>query len=668
VFLSGDSVGNDAGWHLRFFTQPISGVEKQLISVGAGDYYAAIEATSTSGLEGGTYRFNIEGITNSDYKPLHQVWNAKPRAPLFVDLYLYWRDTGGPLGYLTSLAGLTDTVDSLSGTPDPSSRVARLIVTRLSRRVGARRFEAAIEARERVYDALAKRLPGPLNPGADALAGATEVARRLLELGQLSDAIQVHPLAGAAAGDPPKIEAPAFKSGLRLLGELEEAMTLQSKRAGRGMYLIRDGKLHIGPGRPIPLEGDAKALDDIHGLVHVETNGLSLNEKAPDPESDAPPARLQYTLTLKGRPDVRPGDKVTFADPFSDEMGAFVDPASGLGATSTPSSFGDALAGLGGSLLGGAAGSLAGGSVEVYVSGVSHKLSRVEGFVTTVTGVRVTTGQEWDPVSPKDGTPDSDPPATPHAAVASAIQEMARSVGPEPIAVGEVRAANPSGQGEPPGQTVDVWVGLAAGDGAPRAARRLAIDRDARSRLSALPYATPFAWGKCGLVLPRYPGTRVLIGHAGGSADDAVDVGALWESGHGPDSEPGDWWLILPAAVEPSQRQSADDDDTPQEPSQQATNDLIDADGARVIEVGRLTVRVRPSSLSGPGVRPLAPSDSAEQVTIEHESGSRIVIKDNGDIVIDSKNNLTVSTASTLTLEADDVKVKVKNTMDVGDR
>ena len=55
-------------------------------------------------------------------------------------------------------------------------------------------------------------------------------------------------------------------------------------------------------------------------------------------------------------------------------------------------------------------------------------------------------------------------------------------------------------------------------------------------------------------------------------------------------------------------------------------------------------------------------------MTIEHESGSRIVIKDNGDIVIDSAKDLTVTAKSTLTLEADDVRVKVKNTMDVIDR
>jgi hypothetical protein len=668
VILNSETVGNDAGWHLRFFTQSDPGAETSLISVGAGDYYAKIEAALPSGLEGGTYHFTIEGITNNDYKQLHQVWSKSPRVPILVDLYLYWRDVGGPLGFLTSVAGLTDVVDSLSRTPDPSSRVARLVVTRLSRRVGARRFEAVIEATERVYDALGKRVSAPPPPATDPVAAAGRVAEDLLRVSRFSRAVQMHPLEGAGNGAAaPAVELRSFKTGLRLLGALESAMVAQSKRAGRGMYLIRDGQLHIGPGRPIPLEGDPKSLDDVGGLVHVETSSVSQNERAADGEDDGPPARLQYQLTLKGRPDLRPGDRVTFRDPMIERGDGTLDSATSLGVGGPPADFGAALRNLGTSVIG-LAPAAVGVDVDLYVSGVSHTLSRTEGFVTSVTGVRVTPGQEWDPAGQQDGSPDPDPPATPHAAVANAIQQLMQTSGSEELVVGEVRAVTTAGTGEPPGQTVDVWAGLVGSDGAPRGARRLPIDRASRSRLTGVPYVTPFAWGKCGLVVPRYPGTRVLVGHVGGAAEDPVDIGALWESGHGPDTQPGDWWLILPAAVESSHRQSATDDETPQEPTSQATNDLIDADGARVIEVGRFTVRVRPGTLGAPGDRPEPPSDSAEQVTIEHESGSRIVIKDNGDIVIDSAKDLTVTAKSTLTLEADDVRVKVKNTMDVIDR
>ena len=109
----------------------------------------------------------------------------------------------------------------------------------------------------------------------------------------------------------------------------------------------------------------------------------------------------------------------------------------------------------------------------------------------------------------------------------------------------------------------------------------------------------------------------------------------------------------------------AADTEAPQEPSGKATNDLIDADGSRVIEVGRLTVRVSPTTLSAPGTRPTPPADSKQHVTIEHENGSRLVISENGDIRIDAKGNLTLTATKTVTIDADAVKVTVKKTMDV---
>jgi hypothetical protein len=660
VTFGSGKVGHDAGWHLAFFTEP-PGARIPKLSIGAGDYYAEINATLPAGLEGGTYSFVIEGITNAHYKVLHDVWSAKATR-LYVDLYLYWRDTEGVLGYLASVAGLTGTLDSLAGTPPDEQRVARLVVTRLSRRVGTRRYEAMIEARERVFESLAQRLPRTASR-----ATATELAVAVAR--ELNVDSEQHPfVATPPAGPTPRLAALAGKKGITELTRLDDAMRAESKRSGLSMYVIRDGKLHIGAGRKIPLDGQTKHLDAEGGLVHVETTAQSTVDQTADADELVAvplPSHLQYSLTLKGRPDLRPGDAVSFADPFSDGTGGLLDPASALNATTTPSSFGEALAGLGRSLVG--ASEVVGGAATMYVTSVSHRLSRTEGFVTTIAGIGVQPGKEWDPV-PEPGSPGTSPPAaTPHDELAGAMQDFVKAMQPEGLGVGEVRASNADGTGEPPGQTVDVWVGLTGHDGKPSRARRLAVDRDRKSRQDGVPTVSPFAWGKCGLVVPRYPGTRVVLAHAGNAPDDAVDLGALWESGHGPEAQPGDWWLILPASVDPSLRRSIGDEDIPREPSGAATQDLIDADGERTIEVGRLTVRVKPNNLPPAGVRPDLP-DPAERVTIEHESGSRIVIKDDGDIIITSAKDLTLSTKSTLTLEADDVKVKVKNAMDVGDR
>ena len=138
--------------------------------------------------------------------------------------------------------------------------------------------------------------------------------------------------------------------------------------------------------------------------------------------------------------------------------------------------------------------------------------------------------------------------------------------------------------------------------------------------LDGVPYATPFAWGRCGLVLPRYPGTRVAAAFRNGDADDPIDVGALWESGQGPESEPGDWWLILPGDVPRRRRgQHAGRRAAPPEHTGKATNDLIDADGNRVIEVGGLTVRVGRTPAAA-GQRPAAATSRLSP--IEHADGA----------------------------------------------
>jgi hypothetical protein len=630
-------VGNETGWHLAFAT-PAAAV----VAFGSGDYDAAIVAALPDGLDAGTYRFTIEGITNDHYERLHQAWSGGGGA-LRADLSLYWRDTGGALRGLANLAGLDDAV---AGGPPEDALVARLAVTRLSRRAGSRRFEAYIEAREAVYDALARRLDQQPAPASDLVGTALAVAKALGV-----DAVP-HPPTGAAPAGPARPLAPqAGCSGLEALALLADAMKRQHRRGGRSLLLIRDGRLHIGPGRSAPLAGGSDVvLDDGAGLVHVEASGVSQGNAAASGSSAIPP-RTQYTVVLKGRPDLKPGDVVRVPKPIAD-------------AVTTPSSLVDALSGLAGALAG-AAGPT-GAPVRLYVSGVVHELSRTRGFSTTLSGVELGTDDGWDPVdtSAAGEASDPDPRSDPEGSFTSALRQW---LGPAslPLGVGQVRAATAQGGAEPPSRTVDVWHGTVASDGLPFRARRLAIEQSAPSRSSGVPTLSPFAFGPCGLVVPRYPGTRVLLGYCGGAADDPIDLGAIWESGHGPDAEAGDWWLILPAAVPSSRRATLADTESAAEPVGAASNDLIDADGARTIEVGRFTVRVQPSGLAAAGTRPSPPADADEHVTIEHESGSRIVIAANGDITITAKGNLNLAVDKVLAISADSVTVQVAKTMDV---
>jgi hypothetical protein len=366
-----------------------------------------------------------------------------------------------------------------------------------------------------------------------------------------------------------------------------------------------------------------------------------------------PPKRNQYRLTLKGRPDLKPGDLAMF-DVADQDL-----------STTKP-----ALAGLVGSLADMVTGPIiptlnddvTGNAVLMYVSSVQHKLGKDTGFVTVATGVGLGTKQSpaddgnpdlyWDGRTVASGAKAKVAHSSAESQLGQAVQDaidqaMGQLALPE---VGEVRAADASQQ------TVRVWRGLADGAGESYQARSLEIARPSRGDAPEAPYLTPFAWSQCGLILPRYPGTRVLVEHRQGAPDDPIDIGALWNAADVPAAaQAGDWWLILPANASPTDRFSSDSD-TPKAYSDVATHDLIDAGGNRIVEVGALTVRVGKSNLTKAGGRPAAAT--ADSIVIEHKGRAVITVDSNGNITIDAGSN-------DINLNANNVNVKVSGAMNV---
>jgi hypothetical protein len=244
----------------------------------------------------------------------------------------------------------------------------------------------------------------------------------------------------------------------------------------------------------------------------------------------------------------------------------------------------------------------------------------------------------------------------------AAQQTLAARAGTE---VGEVRSTTNKSTQDAPSQTELVWRGLADLDGERNQARRLAVTRPSPAPASDTPYATPFAWGKCGLVLPRYPGTRVVVAHRDGRPDDPIDLGALWESGHGPDSEPGDWWLILPVKVE--KPQSLGESEVPQEHKAEVTTDLIDGDGNRVLEVGSLTVRVGTKSLQkASGLERPKPGSDVVTIATKENAEASITIDKDGTITLTAGKDLVLkATNGDIKLDTKSVDVKVSSEMNV---
>jgi hypothetical protein len=671
--------GNVAGWLLSFLREDRTAftvVEAEpALEINSDQYYADIHAGLPSGLEGGTYVFTVEGLRDEHYELIAQ---GLPWSPAAVRLYLYWQDDPG---YLHNLAGL-GTGARTTSSAFVDGPVAELRIVSVARKAGTRTYETTITARERIFDVLnVRHLPKAANDKAlpkSIAASIDYVLRPRLLDGFKQPAYEVHPF-----DEPPaeKRKPRSFEAGRSLLehvrtlaGDIEE----QTQLHGRGMLLIRQGRLHIGP-RPLPLTGGAGSTVPLtlqSGLLEVLVTGSRVIDPYFDFSSlpDAVPAeRRQWRATLKGRPDIRPGDLVSF-EPSPEDLAAGGDSPGGL---DVAGSLG-AAAGAGG-LVGGQS-----ATVTVYVESVDHRLSRTSAFVTTLTGVETTPDRSggWDRWSEHPAHRKSKPAQT--AAASTPDRDSARAVAdyvqrsidqirlPE---VGEVRGVQVQESEGEPAQTLTVWQGLVTStddpDTDPEQARRLDIARPSAAPMDGVPYLTPFAFGKCGLILPRYPGTRVLVAHRNGQASEPIDIGALWRTGDQPtEAEVGDWWLSLPASIpsDKAARTEIDDSTVPQAYTHDVTNDLIDSNGHRVIETRTVSIRVGDEQLRQAGERPsdIEPSTIFEVSVRQNGKGASIKINTEGGISIHCDGDLNLDAPNgTITMKARNVNVVVKNNMDV---
>lgn len=662
-------IGNDAGWVLEFCRERSGTLEPHpdLHFLRVEDYYADIQAElvdcENNSLRSGVYTFILEGLIDDHYRILSL---NNPNRPTIVKLYLYWRDTIASVGgYLSSLAGLTDLTGKLSGSDLESALVAVLSIKRISRKAGSRRYETTIQAEERVYKSLSQRITASI-----CMSSPRRVLQEIQERTHIQ--IRFEPNVFTPEGfllpsgeTNPATELAYLEQG-KTYGETLRGMAIAMEEAtqlhGRGMLLIRDGSLYFGR-RLIPLQPGLppQPLHIGNGLIETEVVGTTDTDPSFDQSSGEPPPRLtNFRLTLKGRPDLKPSDLVTFNLPDEDKA-------------RTIPGIGDALLGIAGPLI--PIFEEEKHDVILYINSVKHQLSRTSGFVTYITGIAITDEDHaWDVHSSSGSAPatnsSTSPVASGSAAAAQAVHQIAQRAATTKYfaEAGEVRQMQTQGKGSPsesPGQTLTVFRGLVPPDGGANQASRLAIQRTNPLRIPGIAYATPFAWGKCGLVLPRYPGTRVMMAHRNGQGNDPVEIGALWESGHGPDSKAGDWWLILPVDIPESQRSTIAADATPKEHIGKVSQDLIDAEGNRIIEVGELTIRVGKDKLNNAGDRPKSPTDK-DSVTIEHTKGeSKIVMKSDGSVVITAKNIELDAGDGNITMKAKKVDVQVSDSMNV---
>ena len=632
---TGVGIGNDSGWVLEFYAVGPDGAfaPVPVASFSSSSYYASIDATLQDDLRGGTYTVLIQGLLDEDYALISQ---AMPNRPIAAKLYLYWRDVTAAT-YAESLIGISS---DLSPEDLKKALVAVLYVGKVKRKLGELTYDTEIQCVEWAYYAMTRLLDKPLE-GADYRKAVEEITKRT------KVEITCYPpgsgrLTKNAAGTTGTeiVKYPKGKSYGTILRDIASAVEVSEGKYGRGMLLVRDGKLHLGP-RPYPLEGGPKELTVTNGFLEASMEGKSEAETISEIPSGGMPS---CSVLMKARPDIKPGDVVKFDPPREDDAKATPDMLSAIaGSFAAP-------------FLPPMSDALTESAVEMVVTSVRHRQSKTAGFYSEVKGLIVADYQSpWD-LPPPTGVkrPRSSPPGDGGTDAAGAINEQVQiwTANLQTIDIGLIRTYTAKKQGdEISAQTESVWEGLSNVDRNPNGTRRLPIDKNNAVRLD-LPYASPFAWGKCGLVIPRYPGMRVVLAHRRGMELEPVDIGAIWDSGAGPDCEPGDYWLSLPIGVEAKKRDQSPNDEIPPPYEGAASHDLIDAEGNRVLEVGSLTVRVPQKDFGTPaGTRPELASEKGS-ITIEHaEGGAKIVMKQDGSILIQGKG---------ITLDAGDKEIVLK--------
>jgi hypothetical protein len=637
-------VGSAAGWLLEFFAADAQGELSSPVALfSSSRYYATIEASLRDGLSGGSYSFMLQALTDADYGLISR---AKDKdVAVAARLYLFWYDAlSGATSYLKNLAGIAS---ELSGDDLAEQLVAVLHVDSVKRKPGELGYDTEIHCSEWAY----RRMLVPLNEPFEA-STYPDAAEQISKKTKVK--ITTYPpnaqrlttdAAGVVGGE--KVAYPKGKTYGNILNDIAQAVESNLNQYGRGMLLIRDGEIHLGP-RPIPLVGEPKDLTAATGLLEATLESSTAQDpSAPDPSGAK--QQLEYVLTVKGRADLKPGDEVRFDVAPEDDR-------------NTTPGLGQALLGsFGASFLPSTGDALSKNAKSMVVTSVKHRQGKDAGFYTELKGVvPADPSQPWDrhedtggTAKPHSATPSSDGGAEAAAAIKEHLSFW--SSNQHTVDIGQVRQFTAKKvNDQSPSQTEKVWEGLQPLDRNPNGTRRLPVDKKNAVRAD-LPYSTSFAWGKCGLVLPRYPGMRVVLVHRRGMEHEPIEIGALWDSGQGPDSEPGDYWLSLPMGVSQEKRAKADDDDQTAAHNGAVTNDLIDADGNRVIEVGSLSLKV-PKKAGKAGTRPKPLRDRS--ITIEHEGGAKIVMKQDGSILIKGTGITLDAGSGTIVLKGGTVDVQ----------
>lgn len=276
-------------------------------------------------------------------------------------------------------------------------------------------------------------------------------------------------------------------------------------------------------------------------------------------------------------------------------------------------------------------------ALEFRIHSLTHKFTMAGGYVCEGSAMKVTADENCRRRELSLGV------AGP-AAVAESINRMTESgqQSRPTLEIGKVKTYAPGESTGAEKHLGTLYFGQTYGQNETQPSINVAIENNEQRLFRNKPLVSPFAWHKCGLVVPVYEGMKAMLNHNLSLQDDVLINGFIWSDTpviEPPKNKAGDWWLCLPIDFNAS---------NPPSDSTKAVNDLTANNGRRVIQLKGLKITVGDSTLPAVGDRPTEGED--DEFLIEHSSGTILKIAADGTMTIEASS---LSIKGDVTIEGD---------------
>jgi hypothetical protein len=387
---------------------------------------------------------------------------------------------------------------------------------------------------------------------------------------------------------------PRFDHGYESERNLLAALTEIAEQANVELAVF-DKKIYMG--RPVNSSTTPVTFDSVRNLARFRPFDEEIpgDDDAKLPQPLAPTAALGFKFVVTGDPSLRPGQKViVVADKFEDP------------------------------------------TVDFRIHTVVHSYTLSGGYVCEGIAMKAATTEATVQQERKLGTP------TASTAVGAVQRRIKEEAGKNPVVeLAEVKtySAGESGQNK---HRATLYYNQKFDPPETMPSVHVAVEHNEDKVFPDKPFFSPFAWHKCGLVVPVYVGMKAVLAHNLGLRNDPLVAGFMWSETPAiepPPSKRGDWWLSLPV----------DESGKPTD-STKAANDLTAGNGHRTIEAKGLRIAVGASKLVTVGTRPTEAEDDV--LLIEHAS-AKIKVGSDGTI------EMTASASGGVTLKITSSGVEV---------